>query len=354
MRERKRIREKRYATLNALALALAATFVCSALAWAQQFNDEGIEKDPGCFYIRTADMNQKGKGTMTVTVKSVNTAEFSDYDGERQVKLVEVQGGEGGVYVSKPQLMVSDDVDSNYLNTEKANKVDAHKIALGGMLYVEAPVGGSPPMLDVLRVPIHKTLNLNIVIPQIPVRVNGQLTGATKPAADIEDVKADVKHAQERLAQVGIKLNYDISVVGDEIPEVLTMKDGSQSTADSYVPTADVEALVDAFPKLAPNVIRVFYVGGISAGVIANGVAFPEYIPCDPKFHNICFVSDMVSQDGRVFVLAHELAHLIANEDHHLDTWNLLFWVVSVNKFEGTKRLTSEQGKKMLKYPEER
>ena len=248
--------------------------------------------------------------------------------------------------------MVADDIDDDYHVdgiADDAKNDRTHKIQLSGKFKItNVTADGSDHAFELKTpVPVEKKVTLNIII------MNLTVGGA--PVIQQTDVENDLKIAQERYAQVGIKLKWSTNIkdspAGVDLTDGLLVASGNPATMRKVSPEA--RNLIGAWGTTSPQAdISVFYVNIVDAfGFAGNrGVAIADYWfdASEGIYLNNCFVA----ASRRPFTLPHELAHLLADESHHSSTYNLLKDGTSTtNSVGASKRLEVSQESKIQSNP---
>jgi len=311
-----------------------------------------VEKDADSFYIYAPSYVRYDPTVNVVWGEKYCTVAGKNADGtEREVRIdfhekteTDKDGNRHTTMRSRPIMLVSDDVDNKY--PEPGGNDYTHKLALGEHFRITgvhlegseereyddgrkdsesfAIIGG--PLKVAMPVLVQKIVNLNVVIFRDKKEADGGKEVVTKAA-----VLANLKEAQERFAQAGIKLTWggreDIDGIRVEDPP------GSVNPNDFIMPiyhnqlaATDVQRAIDAFPKGKDN-YGVFYVGKFRAGFKYQGIdeplgfaitetGYPD-ITEGPLtgtswkgYHGNCFIEREGCTDWP-FVLPHELLHLL-------------------------------------------
>jgi hypothetical protein len=301
-----------------------------------------IDKDSDRFYVRIP--GAASMGAVSIKVATVENPEASYNDDETEINL-QVEGSD---LISKSMLLVSDDVDDDHPVdgvADDAKNDRTHKVQLGGKFQVKSvKIAGTEHQTDIKTpVPLKKTVNFSVVILRQTV---GGSPVVAQPA-----VESDLRIAQERYAQVGIKLTWSISIAdppaGVDLTDGLLVAGGDLATMRKVAPEARV--LIGSLGTAATNTdIHLFYVNVVDAfGSAGNrGVALADYwfdASEDTYLYN-CFVA----ASRAPFTVPHELAHLLADEAHHSSSYNLLKNGTSpTNTLDASKRLDTTQESKM-------
>lgn len=297
-----------------------------------------IDKDPDRFFIRVPG----GAAFGGISVKvSTSDNPVSDYNDDATQIDLQTDGNDA---ISNSMLLVADDVDDDHPVDGIADDAAGdrtHKIQLGGNFKIVEikigsgawqTVGGKTP------VPVEKTTSLSVVILR-------QTVGGS-PVISQTAVENDLKIAQERYAQVGIKLAWTINT--DDPPNGVVLADGlTEFTGNT--PTAEEKALFDGLGTPATNDIHVFYVNFFSPAPGSTGEAFPpSYFSssADASYTNNLVISATLKGFS---TLPHEIGHILLNDaSHEPDSKNLMYGTVdNVNRLLAKKRFRPDQETKM-------
>ena len=370
--------------------------------WESVFNASGevvkkedpFKTDKEAFCVRVFNPKYKygafedanGPEKIFVKVRTQNADANYNYESEPiELKAqLDLKSRTTGVYLSKAQVLVSDDEDANPQGAFKFNNSDTqrtHKVALGGKVNVMYdPLNPNYSLgypYRVAKVPVEKTVTLNVVILRTEQGGNGIVSK--------DKVQKDLLVAQERFAQVGVKLKWGKNNAEDDIDEKDPLGQVGTSGGklrevfpvnvynkekDKFEFTKATEDLISMHGSSSKKIINVFYVNQMSAWALSEipganqvvklspyGYSFPPFI--SEKYRHNCIISkDSIEEIPSRFILAHELAHILANEDHKKGSGrdiNLLKDLISNdNTYKSTKRLTKEQKTKIHKFPNPR
>jgi hypothetical protein len=302
-----------------------------------------IDKDSDRFYVRIP--GAANMGTASIKVATVENPDGSYNDGETEIDL-QVEGND---LISKSMLLVSDDVDDDHSVdgvADDAKNDRTHKIQLGGKLQVKSlKLGGTEHSVDVRTpVPVEKTVTFGVVI----LRNKAQASGGT-PVLPQADVETDLKIAQERYAQMGIKLAWSISIA--DPPPGVDLSDGLTEYT-SNTPTPEEKSLLDGLATAADNDMQAFYVNFMSQSSYGESFSKGQFTnAADVKYTG----NVVVSSTRRSYVLAHELGHILTNTgNHHPETINLMHQWVGASTgalISEAKRLDAQQQQIMRANP---
>ncbi|MEI6736612.1 MAG: hypothetical protein WCL31_06820, partial [Actinomycetes bacterium] len=297
-----------------------------------------IDNDRDRFYVQIP-----GAGSLGPVSISVATAENSvtSYDDDATEIDMNVDGND---LITQPMLLVSDDIDDDYLVdgvADDAKNDRTHIVQLGGKFQIKnITIGGTEYETDIKTpIPVKKTVTLGVVILRNKALLNGGV-----PVILQADVEADLKIAQERYAQTGIKLEWSITT--EDPPAGVNLVDGLSEYSAPGSPTSEETALFDGtFVTATQDDIQVIYVNNFSPAPGSSGEAFWRAAFSAPLSDNV-----IISASGRKpFTLAHEVGHLLENSGNHVSsTVNLLRSGTSTsNSIGASKRLTDAQTQTM-------
>ena len=260
-----------------------------------------------------------------------------------------------GVFVSKPQLLVSDRLDDEEKHPDgyggevahdEALNDSSHIIGLGGIVFVWVNTPEGEKKLPVAWVPVERIIHIE------PVRFAG--TNASNEAT----IKDHIKVSAERLAPAGIRVEH--GEVRTITPSEAGISSGTveQPGESGSVPT-HTATLFRNIHESSLGAIVVYYAEALTPN--DNGVSTPpKYFPEGPngdwKANKI-----LVNVGATKYTLSHELMHLLLN-GRHADftrcptvpnplTSNIwLTWPsrVYAPEFVNTRRIAEEQRPKVL------
>lgn len=318
--------------------------------WQDAFNTDGtvkanfVDLDPDRFKVQVTDFAKKGAGT--VTVKLSTDSEGAEYDDATVITLTET-GANTGVFRSKTQMLMSDDVDDDHEIdgvADDANEDRSHEIALAGDAKAEYTSAAGVTRDATANVPVVKTVKLNVNILREAAGGNAVIANA--------DVEARITVAHERYAQAGIRFTHTINAPVDP-PAGVDLANGLDEFAavvDNVIQMTDEEkALLGAAAlRSAAADVEAYYVNSLSAG--SRGEAFPTGFVPDQKYAHSVIIAATAET---VFSLAHEIGHVVEDKvDHYAGAnknQNLMRSGTSAtNTVDASKRLTEDQATNML------
>lgn len=174
---------------------------------------------------------------------------------------------------------------------------------------------------------MQKTADVNIVIVR-PIEGNED--------AFKEKVKNYWKTVNERYAQVGVRVNITSLEVKDA-PEGVDMGNGLTVSEDGKTakPLADEarKLITGLGTKGIASDIHVFYVKKIIVGnpnekqnIIGLFITNLYYKSTEPDYTYNAFIQAKLEDTVAGYTAAHELGHLLANEDHKSPSQNYPIW----------------------------
>ena len=161
-----------------------------------------LEASPDRFYIQVISPDRTGDGTMMAKISTTNTDSFYN-SVEREVTLKEIPE-KPGVFRSLPQLLVSDkkDDEKQWKTSPPNTKDDAtHLIALGGEVWLEYKTkdGKNTTRSKIATVDVTRVIKVKPFI----------LKAGSDDVLTIAQVQLDLRTVRERLAPLGIRVDYD-------------------------------------------------------------------------------------------------------------------------------------------------
>lgn len=195
--------------------------------------------------------------------------------------------------------------------------------------------------------PVQKTVDVNIVI--------------VRPIEGDEDafkkkVENYWKTVNERYAQVGVRVNIKRPEVKDA-PKGVVLKDGLTVSKDAKTAKPLAEEAKDLITGLGTkgndSDIHVFYVKKIKIivgnpkdkqNIIGFSITDLYYKSTEPEYTYNSFIQAKLEDTEAGFTAAHELGHLLANEDHKgpsqpYPVWHLMYGRgLSTDGIGGSKR----------------
>jgi hypothetical protein len=206
-----------------------------------------------------------------------------------------------------------------------------------------------------LPVPPKKTVNINVIVLQE--------VGESNPVIDVQSVQNDLRVAEERYAQIGVKLDYGFPIEVKAVPSGVDLSDGLDVLENGNEFTAvstEAKDLIEAYGTNTTNSdMHIFYIGeyfNISGQNRLNGlgIAIAEFgiEQNDSNYTNNIFITN----NKTYFTLAHELGHILTNQAHYGTDYfgtmpaslNLMKRGPSgFNGFSESKRFNSEQDEKI-------
>jgi hypothetical protein len=301
-----------------------------------------IDLDPDRFLVRVNDPSKKGAGIVSIQLSTDSDGEAYDDDATK-IELAE-DPTESGIFISTNLLLVSDDVDDDYTNpnvvADDTQNDRTHKVSLGGKVKVQYSSTATVVCEKEETVsPSLKTVNVCIII----LRDKPQAQGGV-PVISTTTVESQWHTVRERYAQVGVVINYTVSIqdppLGVDLSDGLLVREHSTNR----VLAAEAKALISACGTVDATVdIHVFYVNTVMVGTDwAYGSAVAEYYyPSEDGYLYNAFINNAANKP---FTVSHELAHLLANAQHTEEGFNILYGHTSTANFPAaTKRFNATQ-----------
>ena len=195
------------------------------------------------------------------------------------------------------------------------------------------------------------TVGINVKTIEVDVAV---MTINGVPCATLQRVAEDMKAAQERCAQVNVKVVWkqlpDFPAPQSVINQGVTdwvVYNWNPLVMKSFL-TAEAKAIIDASGLTGTERLRIIYVPGLKddQGQVLAGYAISsafKHNGVDDDYIDTCFV---IASDRTNYIPAHEALHLL-KEEHRLQRWNLMYEAVPKNYLwkdpRAIKRLDSFQ-----------
>ncbi len=309
-----------------------------------------IDLDRDRFKVRVTDpkANTNPNAANTVLVK-VST----DSDNGNQITLTET-GINTGIFVSKTLMLMSNDVDDDWVVDDGVNAGDnakddrTHKVKLDDKVRAEYGVGAGKIRTDA-TVPVKYRVKINAH--NIKVNLSGTAPETWLPSVD-PNTKADaaIKKAGEYLAQVGIKLvpsraNGNFSEVADPPPNVTNgngIEESPPNLVDGKIAMTDEEKslLTNEIQSLERTDIELYFVLRLTRE--SHGEAFPaSFVPSAIYTDSIIIAKKLTDPS----VIAHEIVHVLADTaTHQVARWNLMYkQPLEFEAVYAKKRLTVDQ-----------
>ncbi len=296
--------------------------------------DNFIDLDPDRFRIRVIDFSRTGTGHVSVELSTVTSSFFED-DNPTEIELTE-QPENSGVFLSTNLLLVVDDVDDDFSNSavpsDDAVNDRTHRIALGGHVLVRYVEGATPFWDKIISVLEEASVH---VIPVILLNTNGT------PVMDVVQVTNALEIASKRYAQTGIMLTWDFPVIrvppaGVDLTNGITIR----PTYNSTNLDAEAKAAISGVGTAGElSDIHVIFANELYAGnnKIGGGAVAGYYYggATDQPYCYNAFITANNSIELIGLRIAHELGHLLKDDGHEPNTWQILY-VYAGNSGEAT------------------
>lgn len=261
-----------------------------------------IDTDEDRFYVRVPGL--AGSQSVSIKLETVENPLPEYNDDPTEIELVQTNGA----WETPSLILVSDqEDDEEYLGDigrDDQTNDRSHKIQLGGKVRVsEIKINGASHNLD-LKVPV-------------PIKERATIHAVVLADAGNVDLAAEEKTANERLAQVGVK----ITLVGGggvrPIPAGLT-----DTTVRNWIPvrnepSPEAKALVDAYGTSTLADIHVFFVKATTepnGQTPVRGFALWGDDARNGGYGNNAFIHTAIKGP---FTFVHELVHLFTKKGHY-------------------------------------
>lgn len=305
--------------------------------------DNFIDLDPDRFKVRVTDVSKTGAGYVDIDLFTVSI-DSETIDNPTWLQLNE-QPADSGVFISTNQLLVSDDIDDDFSNSQvpadEGFNDRTHKIALGGQVMVQYEPEEDTWMQT--EIPVNKEKMVHIIPVILRDDTGGQAVVTVNQAAEFFNL------ACQRFAQVGVGITWSSPVVCDP-PTGVDLSDGLtvRYANDSTNLADEAKALISGLGTAGnPDDIHVFFVTRVKAGdhlKAGSAVANYYYMGTEdqPYWYN-AFLSSNSCPDRLGYGVAHELAHLLGVSHHATETWRLMHPSIVLDGIKGSRRLSSEE-----------
>ena len=258
--------------------------------------------------------------------------------------------------VDDGSIPVGSGLNADNLPNNGSNPADndrTHKIQLGGEFVVKyIPDNNAPEEFHTRTafVEREKTVTVNVFILKIPFDPNNP-NGLTIPVIDTNAVKDQWKVVRERYAQVGVWIDWNITVVDQPTqvnigtpndPELVdvNLSDGLTVAVGMFVPNAstldnEAKALIKGVGK--KNEVNAYYVNRLNAwdnehprGIAVTKSAFSTFGHIG-YFYNFFIATERKPIDTPgILIPSHELGHCVGELLHpgvnlQHDKWRLMY-----------------------------
>jgi hypothetical protein len=304
-----------------------------------------IDKDEDCFFVRIS-----GAATLNSASIKLGTVENPDTkynDDETEIEM-EVDGND---LITKSMLLVSDDVDDIYAGNNVGADDDkndrTHKIQLGGSVKINTvQIDGVDYLID-LKTPVKVKRVVAVTALVFPD------SNITKP-----QVMAEFAVANERFAQIGIKLN--VTVLQASYPAGIT---NSKISIGKYIfgsgkgkPLLELRSYMNKYGTTGNEQdLRVFYCSKLLRGrrggeALAYRNAFA--VTGGKGYANNVFINQSLKS---IFTLPHEIGHTLTNLNHYGTNYSKSATDVPINLIRGggtSEKNTISASKRLVKSQE--
>jgi len=256
-----------------------------------------------------------------------------------------------GVFTSTNLLVISDDYDYVYDNVYPGVAPNLHlrscHAALGDR--IEAVYDVLRPDGSYFYAVTNDTATVGADIKTVTLSVGVMKTNGVE-VVDAQRIEQDIQRTRERFAQVNVRVATNAVVYFDAPDSVATNLNGwfidwwDNGTLRMTQATRDIFDAAAAAGLSSNECIRAIYVPTLQTPSRNDigGVAFMEsyYQGGDLDYANSFFVA----YPAKGFTFAHELVHVLTDEGHSSQLWNLMYKLEAVtNTPLAPKRLTKEQ-----------
>ena len=289
--------------------------------------DDFIGWDKDRFYVRIP-----GAASMGIEAVKVATEDCPDASYNDDATRIELTAG-GSDSISDSMILVSDDEDDDYAGSgagaDDQDDDRTHKVQLGGKLVIKSIfINGTEHEVNMkIPVPVRKVLPVDFI------RMN------VANVHDLTEIERSAKIANERYAQVGIKVN--VNIIDKEWP-VLSPDRGDgilrlfsgDSLVDGHLVgpmTDEYKSFIDQTDASGINIYFLTSAYGTSKGIALTAAQLEfESGEIDNKYFDKAFVNFAAGQLAGD-TPAHELGHLLAyktddadRDDHNEPYFNLM------------------------------
>jgi hypothetical protein len=300
--------------------------------WENAFNsgspttvkDNFIDLDPDRFQIRVVDPARQGAGQIRVALSTFDSSCFAD-DDPTEIELIE-QPENSGTFISTNLLLVADDVDDGFCNQEvpadDTLNDRTHRGEVGGHVRV-LYCGLLTTVLD-KDIPVLENGTVNVV----PVILYDPFA---PPHVGIAQVAQALEIANQKFAQTGITLTWEYPVACAP-PAGVTLTNGLTIRSPYGSTNLDVEAkaAIAGVSNIGPSSdIHIIFANELNAGdrhPYGSAVTQSYYagISDEPYWYN-AFVAVTNAPDQLGLRIAHELGHLLEDDGHGSNTWQVMY-----------------------------
>jgi hypothetical protein len=277
-----------------------------------------IDLDARRIRVRVQDFARSNQTSITVGLSTLAPSGGTHAQSERTVSLIRVSPG---VFLSTNLLLVSDAFDAacDVPEVPTGTSQRLYECELDGTFRAgyEDAWGGTHEKMNAIGTDI-KTVTLDVFV----MTTNGV------PAVPNSIVLRDLADAAERYAQADIRIQTGL-VTQVEMPSGISTNwyvAEIMQLSGKYRLESAGKSILDGISRVQAH-IAVVYVHGllnIRYGNPAAGIAVCPYgfpMSEDADYLGNLFIS---SQDPVLFTLAHELGHVLTNDEHSDDSWNLM------------------------------
>ncbi|MEY4246066.1 MAG: hypothetical protein RLZZ245_3651, partial [Verrucomicrobiota bacterium] len=289
--------------------------------------DDFIGWDKDRFYVRIP-----GGASMGIEAVKVATEDCPDASYNDDATRIELTAS-GSDSITDSMILVSDDEDDDYAGSgagaDDQDDDRTHKVQLGGNLVIKSLIiNGTEHTVNMkIPVPVRKVLPVDFI------RMN------VANVHDLTEIERSAKIANERYAQVGIKVN--VNIINKEWPVlnpdrgdgILRLFSGDRLVDGHLVGpmTDEYKSFIDQTDASGINIYFLTSAYGTSKGIALTPAQLEyESGEIDNKYFDKAFVNFAAGQLAGD-TPAHELGHLLAyktddadRDDHNEPYFNLM------------------------------
>ena len=259
------------------------------------------------------------------------------------------QPADSGIFISTNQLLVADDIDDVFSNSQTPSDDGfndrTHKIALDGEVKVKYPRDEESWLFKGMTVAATSTVHVIPIIMRTAAATNGG-----SPVMITADVRERLEKARARYAQVGVNVTWSEPEVCDPPSGVNLLNGLTVRTNNSdHVLAREAKDIIEACGTIGTTTdIHIFYVTFLDVGTEnpPGGMAVTrEWFnqPSEaPYLYNIFIKADS-NPEGAGYALAHEMGHLLNNPNHASEKWRLMHEEIDLNGVFGSRRFVTSE-----------
>ncbi len=319
-----------------------------------------LGQDPDKYWIQVTDPERRGDGTMVVSISTQNENTFYNCPAT-EITLTETAAGTA-IFRSQPQLLMSEKKNDEEPWKWKVNhaKDDAtHLIAVGGEIWLEYKTkdGQNTIRGNIASVEVKPVIKVKPFI----LRADGT------PVMSLAEVKVDIHSLRERLAPIGIRVDFD-----DNFQHIHENPSGvsSDGIVDEPFSGAGSIRIPDDCKKLysalsgASGEISIYYTNRLHLTTTSGGEGnkgtslYPNLFDGTVDSSAIWFANRILINCHKrtKWTLPHEMLHILLQKEHTYYPYNeplnrpSALWYAPVwsgtggdDTFESSKRISDRQ-----------